>query len=92
MYGSMFLTYCTIYTQTNGLTERFNQKLLRNLCKLTDDDKNNWDWDLKLETVLMGDRCSRQETIKRSPYYMLFQKEMHLIKSYHLKTYIFFKL
>ena len=35
-------------------------------------------WDLKLETVLMGYRCSRQETIKRSPYYMLFQKEMRL--------------
>ena len=26
----------------------------------------------------MGYRCSRQETIKRSPYYMLFQKEMRL--------------
>ena len=36
-------------TQTNGLTERFNQTLLRNLCKLIDDDKNNWD--LKIETV-----------------------------------------
>ena len=50
--------------------------MLKNLCKLTDDDKSNWG--LKLETVLMGYRCSRQETIKRSPYYMLFQKEMRL--------------
>ena len=43
---------------------------------MSDADKSNWD--LKLETVLMGYRCSRQETIKRSPYYMLFQKEMYL--------------
>ena len=49
---------------------------MRNLCKLVDDDRSNWD--LKIETVLMGYRCSRQGTIKQSPYFMLFQKEMRL--------------
>ena len=65
-------------TQTNGLTERFNQTLLWNLCKLIAEDKSKSNWDLKIETVLMGFRSSRQETTKQSPYYMLFQKQMRL--------------
>ena len=46
-----------------------------NLCKLIDDDKN---WDLKIETVLLGYRSSCQETTKQSPYYIIFQKQMRL--------------
>lgn len=62
--------------QTNGLTERFNQTLSRSLAKITDEEHD--DWDLKLDTVLMGYRASRQASTKFSPYYMLFQKEMRL--------------
>ena len=69
----------------------FNQTLLRNLCKLIDDDKSSWD--LKIETVLMRYRSSRQETTKQSPYYMymLFQKQMCLpidSEMILLKTYV----
>ena len=50
----------TIYfvSQTNGLTERFNQTLSRCLSKMADQDQKNWD--LKIETVVMGYRASRQ--------------------------------
>lgn len=64
MMGDMIVIVLSMCAQTNGLTERFNQTLLRNLCKLIDDDKSSWD--LKIETVLMGYRSSRQETTKQS--------------------------
>ena len=60
----------------NGLTERFNQTLTRSLAKITGESHD--DWDLKLNTVLMGYRASRQASTKFSPYYMLYQKEMRL--------------
>lgn len=63
--------------QSNGLTERFNQTLSRSLAKITCSETHD-DWDLKLDTVLMGYRASRQASTKFSPYYMLFQKEMRL--------------
>ena len=62
--------------QSNGLTERFNQTLSRCLAKITDDFHT--DWDLKIDTVLMGYRASRQSSTKHSPYYMLYQKKMRL--------------
>ncbi len=64
------------HPQSNGLTERFNQTLSRSLAKITDEEHT--DWDLKIDTVLMGYRASRQSSIKYSPYYMLFQQEMRL--------------
>ena len=39
---------------------------------------DNSDWDLKIDTVLLGYRASRQESSKQSQYYMLFQKHMRL--------------
>ena len=41
---------------------------------MVDQDQKNWD--LKIETVLMGYRASRQASTKYSPYFWLFQKEM----------------
>ncbi len=72
------MTLITIIStsQTNGLTERFNQTLSRSLAKITEEAHE--DWDVKLDTVLMGYRASRQASTKFSPYYMLFQKEMRL--------------
>ena len=64
------------HPQSNGLTERFNQTLSRSLAKITDEDHT--DWDLKIDTILMGYRASRQGSTKFSPYYMLFQKNMRL--------------
>ncbi len=59
------------HPQTNGLTERFNQTLTRSLAKITNDNQD--DWDLKIDTVLMSYRASRQASTKQSPYFMLFQ-------------------
>lgn len=64
------------HPQTNGLTERFKQTLSRCLSKVINDSHN--DWDLKIDTVLMGYRASRQASTKQSPFYMLFQTEMRL--------------
>ena len=36
------------------------------------------DWDVKIDTVLMGYRASSQASTKHSPYYMLFQQDMRL--------------
>lgn len=66
---------CSIF-QTNGLTERFNQTLTRCLAKLCNEDHT--DWDTQIDTVLMGYRASFQSSIKHSPYFMLYQKEMRL--------------
>jgi hypothetical protein len=46
------------------------------LAKVCDDDQTNWD--VKIDTVLMGYRASRQASTKHSPYYMLFQQHMRL--------------
>ena len=62
--------------QTNGLTERFNQTLVRSLGKLANDDHDNWDD--QIDMILMGYRASRQASTKFSPYYMLFQTPMRL--------------
>ena len=62
--------------QTNGLTERFNQTLVRSLGKLANDDHDNWDD--QIDMILMGYRASRQASTKFSPYYMLFQTQMRL--------------
>ena len=43
---------------------------------MCDDDQTNWD--VMIDTVLMGYRASRQASTKHSPYYMLFQQHMRL--------------
>ena len=43
---------------------------------MVDEDQKNWD--VKIETVLMGHRASRQASTQYSPYFLLFQKEMRL--------------
>ena len=65
-----------LYTQSNGLTERFNQTLVRSLGKVVNDDQDNWDD--QIDMVLMGYRASRQASTKYSPYFMLFQTQMRL--------------
>ena len=68
--------HCMCLLQTNGLTERFNQTLTRCLAKLSCEDHSNWD--TQIDTALMGYIASFQSSIKHSPYYMLYQKEMQL--------------
>ena len=70
------MTLSSLHAQSNGLTERFNQTLTRCLAKVVDDSQT--DWDIKIDTVLMGYRAAQQASTKHSPYYMLFQKNMRL--------------
>ena len=56
--------------------ERFNQTLTRCLAKLCSEEHT--DWDTHIDTALMGYRASFQSSIKHSPYFMLYQKEMRL--------------
>ena len=66
-YALLLLHKITISsTQTNDLTEHFNQTLCRSLAKVCNDDHT--DWDEKLPTILMGYRASQQASIKYSPY------------------------
>ena len=41
-------------------------------------NEDHTDWDLKIDTVLMGYRASSQASTRHSPYYMVFQQEMRL--------------
>ena len=43
---------------------------------MIDDDQLNWD--LKIDTILMGYRASKQASTQQSPYYMLYQQHMRL--------------
>ena len=41
-------------------------------------DVSQTDCDIKLDTVLMGYRASKQASTKHSPFFMCFQREMRL--------------
>lgn len=41
-------------------------------------DEDQLNWDLKLDTILMGYRASKQGSTKQSPYYMLYEQHMRL--------------
>jgi len=67
------------------LTERFNQTLVRHLIKdvgfvdtAPDDETADIgpdaasDWDLRLRSTLFAYRCSRQNSTKHSPFYLMY--------------------
>lgn len=58
------------HPQTNGLTERFNQTLVTQLMKVTNEKGN--DWDHHLSSILFAYRVSVQESTKKTPYEMMF--------------------
>ena len=61
------------FLQTNGLTERINQTLSRSLSKLANKDQTNWDE--KLETVLSAYHVSKQKSTVYSLFYMMFHQQ-----------------
>ena len=63
------ITICFV-SKTNGLTERFNQTLSQCLSKMVGQDQMNWD--LKIETVLMG---TGQASKKYSPYFAFSKRD-----------------
>ena len=41
-------------------------------------DEDQLNWDVKIDTILMGYQASKQASTKQSPYYMLHQQHMRL--------------
>lgn len=58
------------HPQTNGLTERFNQTLQRSLIKFV--NKNQDDWDEKLDGILFAYRTSRQASSNVTPFELMY--------------------
>ncbi len=57
------------HPQSNGLDERFNQTLQRQLLKFVEDEQHTWD--LYLESILFAYRVSRQDSTKMSPFLLV---------------------
>ena len=65
---------------TNGLTERFNQTLVRMLSKHAEDDPTNWHkW---IPYVLLSYRSKVQSTLDYSPYELMFGSKMNHFDCY----------
>ena len=62
--------------QTNGLTERLNHTLVTMLSNYV--DENQTDWDIYLPYVMCAYRSATQETVKHSPFYLLYGREPRL--------------
>jgi len=64
--------------QTNGLTEQFNRTLTSTLAKKV--EQSGKDWDSHLPFVLFAYRVSVQESVKESPFYLLYGRDPRLPK------------
>ena len=64
------------HPQTNGLTERFNRTLTDMLAKKV--EQSGKDWDNHLPFVLFAYRASIQESVKESPFYLLYGRDPRL--------------
>jgi hypothetical protein len=58
------------HPQTNGLTERFNHTLCTMLSHYC--NQHQTDWDVYLPYVLFAYRTTPHNTLKQSPYYLLY--------------------
>ena len=68
---------CSAYqSQSNGLTERFNQTLINQLRKPV--NKNHDNWDKLISWILMSYRANRQASTKFSPYFLVYGIQMRL--------------
>ena len=54
------------HPQTNGLVERFNQALQGSLVKFVNKNQNNWDE--KLDGILFAYRTSQQKSTGQTPF------------------------
>ena len=64
------------HPQSNGLDERLNQTLQRQLLKYVNDEQT--DWDLHLDAVLFSYRVSRQDLTKTSPFLLVYGRQPKL--------------
>ena len=58
------------HPQTNGLIEKFNQRLQRSLLKLVGEDQTTWDE--HLDAVLFAYRTATQKSTKMSPFEIMY--------------------
>ena len=71
------------HPQSNGLTERFNQTLSRCLAKITDESHS--DWDMKIDTVLLGIAAAYHTAVRSDIGLLTFNESRlraHLIKCF----------
>ena len=64
------------HPQSNGLDERFNQTLHRQLLKFVSDEPTNWD--LFLDSILFSYRVSHQDSTKHSPFFLVYGRQPRL--------------
>ena len=72
------------HPQTNGLDERFNQTLQRQLLKLI--DKEQKEWDLYIDAVLFSYRVSKLDSTKFSPFFLMYGRKAQLPVEFNLGT------
>ena len=72
------------HPQTNGLTERFNRTLTDMLAKRV--ERNGKDWDTHLPFVLFAYQASVQESVKESPFYLLYERDPWLLTKLEVHT------
>lgn len=71
------------HPQSNGLDERFNQTLQRQLLKFVDSEQT--DWDLYLDSILFSYRVSRQDSTKHSPFLLVYGRQPRLPIEFNTK-------
>ena len=64
------------HPQSNGLDERFNQTLQRQLLKFVNEEQK--DWDLFIDSILFSYRVSRQDSTKHSPFFVVYGRHPKL--------------
>ena len=64
------------HPQTNGLCEKFNGTLTAMLAAFTNENQTNWD--IMLPMALFGYRLAAQESTRRAPAELLYDRQMRL--------------
>ncbi|KAL5477394.1 hypothetical protein EMCRGX_G024189 [Ephydatia muelleri] len=71
------------HPQSNGLDERFNQTLQRQLLKFVESEQNSWDQ--FLDAILFSYRVSCQDSTKHSPFYLVYDRQPRLPIEFTMK-------
>lgn len=64
------------HPQSNGLDERFNQTLQRQLLKFVETEQNQWD--LFLDSILFSYRVSQHDSTRYSPFFLVYGRKAKL--------------
>ena len=76
-FGIRHLVTLAYHPQTNGQDERTNQTLKRRLGKLCNKQQN--DWDEKLEAIMFGIRTSKSASTMFTPFFLMYGREARQI-------------